>query len=250
MAEHVLELDGVVSGYGETTVIRDLSLQLTRGETLVVIGPNGHGKTTLLNTISGLADLRAGTVRLAGEQIQTLRAEQMAAAGLVHIPQGDMLFPSLTVEENLLMGAFPAESWKRKDEALQRVYELFPALVERAGSESRTLSGGERRQTAIGRGLMRQAEVYLIDEPSLGLAPVIVDRVYEVIKEISRTSSVLLVEENFNHIDAVADRVSVLEMGRIVRTGSVAELTADESVTASYLGTVSVDEDIEEREGQ
>jgi branched-chain amino acid transport system ATP-binding protein len=242
MTDYALEVNGLVAGYGETTVIRELSLEIARGETLVVIGPNGHGKTTLLNAISGLADVREGTVTVAGDPIQGLRAEQMAAEGVVHVPQGDMLFPSLTVEENLLMGAFPANSWKRKDEALQRAYELFPALVERAGSEARTLSGGERRQTALGRGLMREAEVYLIDEPSLGLAPVIVDRVYEVIKEISRTSSVLLVEENFNHIDAVADRVSVLELGRIVRTGTVAELSADETVAASYLGTVTVDE--------
>lgn len=248
MAEAVLEVEGLVAGYGETTVVRELSLELARGETLVVIGPNGHGKTTLLNAISGLADVRSGTVTCAGERIEGLRAEQIAGAGLVHIPQGDLLFPSLTVEENLLMGAFPSDSWRRRDEALSRVYELFPALVERAGSESRTLSGGERRQAAIGRGLMRQAEVYLIDEPSLGLAPVIVDRVYEVIKEISRTSSVLLVEENFNHIDAVADRVSVLEMGRIVRTGTVAELTADEKVTESYLGTVAVDDETDGRQ--
>lgn len=243
MSEPILKVEGLTAGYGESTVIRDLSLELAVGETLVVIGPNGHGKTTLLNAISGLADVHAGRISLAGKEIQDLRAEQMAGVGLVHIPQGDMLFPSLTVEENLLMGAFPGDSWKKRNEALAHVYELFPALVERSQNECRTLSGGERRQTAIGRGLMRDAAVYLIDEPSLGLAPVVVDRVYEVITEVARNSSVLLVEENFNHIEEVADRICVLELGSIVRTGSAAELTADASVAEAYLGAVSLDED-------
>lgn len=238
--DSALSIESLEAGYPDTTVLRDLNLEVAEGETLVVIGPNGHGKTTLLRAISGLATTRSGEIRLHGTDVTGMRTERMSELGLVHIPQGDMLFPGLTVEENLLMGSFPGESWKQRNVALKRVYELFPALVERSRSESRTLSGGERRQVAIGRGLMREARLYLIDEPSLGLAPVIVERVYEVIGEMSRTATVLLVEENFNHIETVADRVCVLEMGRIVKTGTVAELTSDKAVAESYLGVAGI----------
>jgi branched-chain amino acid transport system ATP-binding protein len=238
-AEPVLVLRRVSAGYGETTVIRDIELTVGRSETLVFVGPNGHGKTTLLRAISGLIPARTGTIELDGTRLDGVRAEDRAGRGLIHIPQGDHLFPGLTVEENLLMGAFPRTAWRRRSEALDRVVGLFPTLSERRTQLAHTLSGGERRQVAIGRGLMREPKLLLIDEPSLGLAPAIVETVYETIAQIAAEDvAILLVEENFTHIEELADRVCVLEMGRVVRTGSPAELAADDTLAQSYLGVM------------
>jgi branched-chain amino acid transport system ATP-binding protein len=235
----ILETRGLVAGYGATTVLREVDLEVREGETLVVIGPNGHGKTTLLRTISGLLTSARGEIVFGGRRVDGMPAEQLALLGLVHIPQGDHLFPELTVEENLLMGAFPRSSWLRRRDALDRAYSLFPQLRDRRQQQARTLSGGERRQVALGRGLMRDARLLLIDEPSLGLAPVVIDTVYETISAIAGgNTSVLLVEENFTHIGEIADRVCVMEMGRIVRTGSAAELAADREVAETYLGAL------------
>lgn len=239
MTEALLDVRGLSAGYGETTVIREIDLQVRPEETVVLIGPNGHGKTTLLRTISGLIRPSAGEITLGGVRIEGRRAEELGALGLVHIPQGDHLFPDLTVEENLLMGAFPRDSWRRRSRALARAYELFPQLGGRRGQRARTLSGGERRQVALARGLMREARLLLVDEPSLGLAPVLIDAVYAAIRHVAETgTTILLVEENFNYIGEIADRVCVLEMGRIARTGSLRELLADRTVAESYLGVL------------
>jgi branched-chain amino acid transport system ATP-binding protein len=240
-ADHgaALAVRGISAGYGETTIVRDVSLDVRPGETLVIVGPNGHGKTTLLRAISGLVRPSAGELELDGRRLDGMRAEERTGLGLIHIPQGDHLFPDLSVEENLLMGAFPRASWGGRHEALDRVYEIFPALPERRDQRARTLSGGERRMVAVGRGLMRSPRLLLIDEPSLGLAPVIIEAVYETIAKIAAQDvSILLVEENFSHIEGVADRVCVFEMGRIVRTGSPAEIAADETLAHSYLGVL------------
>jgi branched-chain amino acid transport system ATP-binding protein len=238
-ADPALRVRGLDAGYGETTICREISLEVGRGETLVIVGPNGHGKTTLLRTISGLLRPSAGEITLEGRRIDGMRAEARTELGLIHIPQGDHLFGELTVEENLLMGAFPRRAWGRRREALDRVFEVFPALHERRDQRARTLSGGERRQVAVGRGLMREPRMLLIDEPSLGLAPVIIETVYETIGKLAeRDISILLVEENFTHIESLADRVAVFEMGRIVRLGSPAEVAADETVAHSYLGVL------------
>jgi branched-chain amino acid transport system ATP-binding protein len=234
-----LEVRDVSAGYGDTTIIRDISLEMAAGETLVIVGPNGHGKTTLMRAITGLLPISAGTITFGGERIDGRRAEALTDLGLVHVPQGDHLFPELTVEENLMMGAFPRGSWRERKQAVGRVFERFPTLLERRTQRANSLSGGERRQVAIGRGLMRRPRLLIVDEPSLGLAPVIIETVYETIGEIaSGDTSVLLVEENFTHIEEIADRVCVLEMGQIVRTGPAAELMADETVMQSYLGVV------------
>jgi branched-chain amino acid transport system ATP-binding protein len=240
-AEHgaALAVRGITAGYGETTIIRDVSLDVAPGETLVIVGPNGHGKTTLLRSISGLVRPSAGELELDGRRIDGVRAEERTGLGLIHIPQGDHLFPELTIEENLVMGAFPRSAWAGRREALDRVFEIFPVLHERRAQRARTLSGGERRQVAVGRGLMRSPRVLLIDEPSLGLAPVIIETVYETIAKIAAQDvSILLVEENFTHVEELADRVCVFEMGRIVRTGSAAEIAADETFAHSYLGVL------------
>jgi branched-chain amino acid transport system ATP-binding protein len=235
-----LAVRGLSAGYGETTVVREVDLEVGRGETFVLVGPNGHGKTTLLRAISGLLRPRAGEIELEGRRVESVRAEERTTHGLIHIPQGDHLFADLTVEENLLMGAFPRGAWGRRQAALDRVYEVFPSLRDRREQRARTLSGGERRQVAVGRGLMREPRLLLIDEPSLGLAPVIIETVYETIAAIAAQDvSILLVEENFTHIEGIADRVGVFEMGRIVRIGSAAELTADETLAQSYLGVLA-----------
>lgn len=236
---HALEVRGVSAGYGETTIIRDISLDMRSGETLVIVGPNGHGKTTLMRAITGLLPISSGTITFGGERIDGRRAEALTDLGVIHVPQGDHLFPELTVEENLMMGAFPRGSWRERKASAERVFERFPTLRERRTQRASSLSGGERRQVAIGRGLMRRPRLLIVDEPSLGLAPVIIETVYETIAEIAAgDTSVLLVEENFTHIEDIADRVCVLEMGRIVRTGPATELMADETVMQSYLGAV------------
>lgn len=236
--ESVLSVEGLSAGYGAVTVINDVNLKVGRGETVVLIGPNGHGKTTVLKTITGLIHPRAGRVTRGGVRIDGLSAEKITEMGVIHVPQGDRLFADLTVEENLLMGAFPRNAWRSRAESLERVSAIFPILAERRNQRARTLSGGERRQVGIGRGLMRKPSLLIIDEPSLGLAPVIVQTVYDAIARIAADgdTSVLLAEENFRHIEELADTVCVLEMGRIIRSGTPAELAGDPEIASAYLG--------------
>jgi len=234
----MLETRGLSASYGQMRVLEGIDLAVGDGEVLIVIGPNGHGKTTLLRTISGLMAPTGGEVWFAGKRIDRRRPDLIAADGLVHIPQGDLPFGDMTVQENLVLGAFPASDWRGRSERLERVFGIFPVLGERRGQRARTLSGGERRMLALGRGLMREAKMLMIDEPSLGLAPVIVNEVYRRIRTIMRSGvTLLLVEENFSHVHGLDARVMLLESGRIVREGMVAELQADEAVMATYLGT-------------
>jgi branched-chain amino acid transport system ATP-binding protein len=171
----ILAVSDLWAGYGDAPVIRGLGVTVEPGEVAVIIGPNGHGKTTLLRAVSGLLKPTRGEVLLDGQPTAGRTPEYISGLGLVHVPQGDGLFAEMTVEENLLMGAFPASSWRGRRRALARAYELFPGVRDRAGQRARTLSGGERRLTALARGLMRQSRIMLIDEPSLGLAPVAID---------------------------------------------------------------------------
>lgn len=233
----MLDVRDLRAGYAGSEVLHGLSLHVGDGEGIVVLGPNGHGKTTLLRAISGLVTPTAGTVELDGEVISDRRPEQIAAAGVVHIPQGDMLFPEMTVYENLVLGAYVKSAWRGRQAKLERAYELFPWLSERQDQLARSLSGGERRMLALARGLMADARVLLIDEPSLGLAPVITEQIYESITGIKESGlSILLSDENANHLSGLADRVYLLETGTLVREAPADKLLEDEALLAAYLG--------------
>lgn len=233
----MLVVTEVHAGYAGSGVLHGVSLRVADGEGVVILGPNGHGKTTLLRAISGLMHPTKGSIEFDGEDITRRRADEIAAAGLVHIPQGDLLFPEMTVEENLLMGAYVKDAWARRESKLAEVYELFPTLADRKGQLARSLSGGERRMLALGRGLMALARILLVDEPSLGLAPVATERIYKSIRAIKdRGMSILLVDENANHVSGLADRVYLLESGQLVREGPAEQLLKDEALLAAYLG--------------
>ena len=232
----MLKVTDLHAGYGDSEVLHSVSLNVDEGEAVIVLGPNGHGKTTLLRAISGLLQPTAGSVALNGTTLSHRRAEDIVAAGVIHIPQGDLVFPEMTVMENLLMGAYRTEAWRERKQKFERVYQLFPILAERKNQLARSLSGGERRMLALGRGLMGKAQILMIDEPSLGLAPLIIEQLYETIKEINQSGlSILLVDENADHI-TVADRVYLLESGVLVREGTPDEMLRDEALLATYLG--------------
>ena len=233
----ILAVEGLEAGYGEATVLHGVDLAVDDGEVIVVLGPNGHGKTTLLRAISGLIPTAAGSLRFAGEDVTGWSADKIAGAGLIHIPQGDLLFGEMTVEDNLLMGAYVKAAWKQRKKRLKRVYEVLPLLKNRRGQLANSLSGGERRLLAIGRGLMAEVKLLMIDEPSLGLAPRMIDLVYEQIHAIKQSGlAVLLADENMDHIEQLADRVLLLESGLFVREGAADELLADEALLSAYLG--------------
>jgi branched-chain amino acid transport system ATP-binding protein len=235
-----LQVQDLTAGYDRTVVLRDLSLAVNPGQAAVVVGPNGHGKTTLLLAVSGLVKPMAGSILFDGRRIGGTPAERLADQGVVHILQGDGLFPDMTVEENLLMGAFLRASWRERRSVLRRVYTDLPVIEEKRAQKARTLSGGERRLVGLGRGMMRPARMLLIDEPSLGLAPVAIEAVYAAIGRLKAESgaTIILVEENFTHIAAVADRVHILEAGQIVRSGSYEDVSTDRTVVETYLGSI------------
>ncbi len=233
----MLEVKGLTAGYAGSEVLHGIDLVVKDGEGVIVLGPNGHGKSTLLRAITGLLPPRAGQVFLDGKEITHLRPDLIAAAGVVHIPQGDLLFPEMTVTENLLMGAYHGPTWATRQSRLGRVYELFPWLKERGSQLTRTLSGGERRMLALGRGLMANAKILLIDEPSLGLAPLTTQQIYASIRTVKAGGiALLLADENANHVEGLADRVYLLETGMLVREGPSAELLQAKALLESYLG--------------
>jgi len=233
----MLEVKGLVAGYGGGEVLHGIDLTVNEGEGVIVLGPNGHGKTTLLRAITGLMPVRAGQVLFDGKDITPWRADTIAAAGMVHIPQGDLLFPEMTVTENLLMGAYNRVTWGERSSRLGRVYELFPWLKERGSQLARTLSGGERRMLALGRGLMSKARLLVVDEPSLGLAPLATQQIYASIQKVKDGGlSLLIADENANHVAGLADRVYLLETGSLVRQGAADDLLRDKALLESYLG--------------
>ncbi len=233
----LLELDGIRAGYHGRPVLNGITLQVPEGSATVILGPNGHGKSTLMRCISGLVPLSAGNIRLAGEAIGRLSADRIVELGVVHIPQGDLLFPEMTVLENLLMGAYLPAAHAEAAVRLQQVLEFLPRLAERQGQSASTLSGGERRMLAIGRGLMAGGRILLIDEPSLGLAPILIDQIYDVLARLRRDGrTILLVEESAGRAAAIADRIHLLDNGRIIWEGPPAELSQREELIETYLG--------------
>jgi branched-chain amino acid transport system ATP-binding protein len=232
----LLQVTGLSAGYGMTPVLFDVDLDLARGELVALIGANGAGKSTLLGALSGLVRVFRGTVRFADRPVTELRPEMIVASGLVHVPQGRRLFGTLTVEHNLLLGAYRRRDRQVRDD-VERILQYFPALRDKLDRDAGTLSGGEQQMVAIGRGLMARPKLLMIDEPSLGLAPNVVDRVMEIVKAINQDgTAVLLVEQDVVLALEIADRGYVLENGRIAMSGPAAELRRDPAVRKAYLG--------------
>jgi branched-chain amino acid transport system ATP-binding protein len=232
----MLDVSNLKAGYGAATVLEDVSLSVDEGKFVVVTGPNGHGKTTLLRVLSGLLPVDSGEVTFLGERLNGRSASSIVSRGLVHIPQGDLLFVDLTVEQNLSMGAYLRDAWKGRRERMRRVYEPLPRPEERRTQPARTLSGGARRMLGIGRGLMSNAKMLMVDEPALGLAPVLVQEVYATLDKIARSeATVLLVEETLANAKGIADYVYLMDTGRIVHQGTMAEFGED-VLASTYLG--------------
>jgi branched-chain amino acid transport system ATP-binding protein len=233
----LLSLAGLSAGYGANQVLRGVSLDVPEGRLTAIIGPNGHGKTTLLRVISGLVPVSAGTIQFDGQSLGGKRADEIVAAGIVHVPQGDLLFPEMTVLENLQMGAYLPEAGKQMRTRLDEVFTLLPKLKERRSQVASTLSGGERRMVGIGRGLMAGGKLLMLDEPSLGLAPIVIDRIYEVIAALTATGrTILVVEESAARIADQAALVALLDNGQFAWTGGGAELMQRPKILETYLG--------------
>ena len=233
----MLSLQGVSAGYGSFQALFDISLEVKAGEAVAVIGPNGAGKTTLLRVISRLIEPRAGEMTMEGKRLNAVPAHEVIGHGIAHVPENRRLFPRLTVEDNLRMGAFTPAARARFDERLAAVYRHFPRMQERRRQPAGTLSGGEQQMCAIGRALMSGPKLLLLDEPSAGLAPVVVQATFEVIRQMRAEGyTVLIVEQNIRQVLKVAERAYLLETGRIKLHGSSAELLASEAIRKAYLG--------------
>jgi branched-chain amino acid transport system ATP-binding protein len=231
----LLDLDGVQVHYGKIAALSDVTLAVDRGEIVALIGANGAGKTTTLKTISGLRPLSAGTITFDGADISRMPGHKRVVAGIGQAPEGRGVFPGMTVLENLMMGCYTRKGDTSKD--LDEVYELFPRLAERRAQFAGTMSGGEQQMLAIGRAMMAKPTVLLLDEPSMGLAPMLVAQIFTIIKEINRRgTTVLLVEQNARQALQLADRAYVLENGRVVKTAPAGDLLDDPQVQAAYLG--------------
>lgn len=231
-----LELSGVDSYYGELQVLREASLNVKKGEVVALFGPNGHGKSTLLKAIAGIQPPAAGTIRLHEQEIAGLESDKIVEKGVALIPEDRHLFPEMTVLENLMMGAFNRNARKRFDENLDMVYSLFPKLAERKKQLASTLSGGEARMLAVGRGMMSDASMLLIDEPSIGLSPLMKQSVFEAVREIKQKGgfSILIVEQEVDYPLSVADRVYLLKKGQIVMECPAADITKREIEKAYF----------------
>ncbi|WP_341895329.1 ABC transporter ATP-binding protein [Ferrovibrio terrae] len=232
----MLEVSGLHAGYGEVDVLRGIDLDVRKGEIVALLGANGVGKSTLNNTLSGLYRPKAGRIRFMGADIAGIASDRIVAAGLIQVPEGRRVFPNLSVQENLELGSYRRGRGNRAAN-LERVYAVFPRLKERIGQFAGTLSGGEQQMLAIGRGLMAEPELLILDEPSLGLSPLLVEEMFTLIGRLNAEGlSILLVEQNVVQSLAIAHRAFVLEHGRIALSGPAADLINDPGLKASYLG--------------
>jgi branched-chain amino acid transport system ATP-binding protein len=234
----MFRIENITAGYGDITILHDISLEIQKGEIVSLVGANAAGKSTLLRAISGLIEVTEGAIWFEGERIDQLEIKDRVAKGLIQIPEGRELFPGMSVQDNLLMGAFSKEHRKDANKKLGKVYELFPRLKERYKQMAGSLSGGEQQMVAIGRGLMSDPKLLMLDEPSLGLAPIIVQQMIQVIKQINEDmgTAIFLVEQNVNHALKLAQRGYVLENGKIVMSGSGRELLENDHIRKAYLG--------------
>ena len=233
----MLEAEGLHVGYGDAPALWDISLTVGDGELVAVVGPNGAGKTTLINTLARLLPIRRGGLRLDGVDVTRATPQEVCQQGVAIIPEGRRLFGGMTVEENLELGCYRRAARRARSESLERVYAIFPILRERHRQLAGSLSGGQQQMLAIGRALMARPRLLLVDEPSLGLAPAVVDQVFEVVQAIHRDGvSILLIEQNAAKALEIAGRAYVLEGGRVVSEGRPGELLAQSHIREAYLG--------------
>lgn len=233
----MLVIDNIHVNYASFQALSGVSLQVNKGEIVALLGSNGAGKTTTINTASGLLKPLAGSVTFKGEDLSKYKLHEISSLGLVQVPEGRKLFPDMSVHENLLIGSFAKNTRAKRQENLDMCYDLFPKLLERRKQMAGSLSGGERQMVAIGRALMQCPELLMLDEPSLGLAPVIVEQVFETIVKINQMgTTILLVEQNVQSSLEIADRGYVIETGRNVMEGDAKELLNNEALKAAYLG--------------
>ena len=234
----LLTVDKISSGYGDIPVLRNVSLQVGANEIVSVVGANGAGKSTLLRSIAGLLPCTQGTIRFDGERIDGLPAHQVVVRNLVMVPEGGRLFPFMSIQENLELGAFNSSARPQLDKTLEEVFTLFPILSSRRFQLAGSLSGGERQMCAIARAVMSRPKLLMLDEPSLGLSPIMVEHVFEIIVSLARSKeiAILLVEQNVGDALDMAQRGYVVERGQIVKTGSGRDLLADPEVQHAYLG--------------
>lgn len=233
----MLEISHLDTFYGKIQILWDVSLKIEEAEIVALIGANGAGKTTLMKTISGLICPASGSINFHGKRIDGLPSHTIVELGISHIPEGRKLFPDMSILENLEMGAYPKRVWNNKDEILADIYQQFPFLNDRRGQLASTLSGGQQQMVALGRGLMSQPKLCIIDEPSWGLAPIVVDEIFEIIKKLrDKGIAIFLVEQNVQQTLEIADRAYVLENGRIVLSGEGEAVLEDDMVCKAYLG--------------
>ncbi len=233
----MLEVKNLFVSYGVIPVLHDVSLSVRENELVALLGSNGAGKSTLLNTIHGMMKPQSGTIHFLGKPIENLPPHKVIAEGIAQVPEGRRLFPYMTVRENLLLGAYPGDAWKHKQKRMEWVLELFPILRERANNHSRLLSGGEQQMLTIGRGLMSQPRLLMVDEPSLGLAPVVLDHLYATLGKLRDSKiTILLPEQNALRALGIANRGYVMQDGRIVLEGNPTSLMQSDLVKKAYLG--------------
>lgn len=233
----VLKVENLSVHYGMIQAVRDVSFEVNEGEVVSLIGANGAGKTTILRTLSGLVRPSSGKIEFLGQEIQKMPDQKIVAGGLSQVPEGRHVFPGLTVMENLEMGAFLKKNREENQANLKKVFSRFPRLEERKNQDAATLSGGEQQMLAMGRALMSTPKLLLLDEPSMGLAPIFIQEIFDIIQDIQKQgTTVLLIEQNANKALAISDRGYVLETGKIVLSGTGKELASSEEVRKAYLG--------------
>ena len=233
----MLELSGVSASYGSVPAIHDVSIEIGEGEAVGLLGANGAGKSTTLRAISGLVRLTSGSINFLGASITSLPPYKITELGIAHVPEGRQVFPEMTVQENLEIGAYVPRAKAERRRTLELVYGIFPVLAERRRQLAGTMSGGEQQMLAVGRGLMLRPRLLMLDEPSLGLAPVVTDVTFQKIQEIhAMGTAILLVEQNVSRALALVQRAYVLESGKVIMHGTSAELANNKQVQAAYLG--------------